>query len=264
MSLEEEWKKIDKMVAKSFVHCWDSIYDPELVADYLKEKVSKSSTLNPSKMHWGQRPVINEFYTPVGEFTPHGRFVGRIHGYHVFVTPKLKVHAFDAETGTEWTEVSEDIKSKALKTIEDLHEKSRYELEKKELHSVNVHCANTAYSLAREGDLIASCNVIMDALSHGYRVGTATVDAITHILVENGHAPETFLLKKTANEKKGSMLTFAKEHNIAGALKALLFHDENGACKMRWTIEDRKEFNIRKWELYDALVKEGCTFKRVG
>ena len=206
-----------------------------------------------------QNESYGEFWP--GDNSPYGCYVGVIENCYAFMSQNNVIRAL-SRLGGALRDLSPHSRYLVREKAQAYFLAEAKKNEHKSIHKVNVHCANTAYSQAREGDLISACNVIMDALSHGYKVGTFTVEAITHILIENGHVPDDFLRKSTCLEKKSRMLDLVAGHNLSGALRALLFHDEDGACKSIWSAEDRKEFNIRKWELHDALVKEGCKFKR--
>lgn len=121
--------------------------------------------------------------------------------------------------------------------------------------NVNRKVAIGAYETAAEGNLIGATNILMNALTHGYRAGPRTAYAIANILIENG-----FVDGEVRAYKEGYELPRSKDYDryaIAGdlhaALLSLLFADDSGACKMVWTPEDAKLYNARKWLLHDSI-----------
>ncbi|MCK9598852.1 MAG: hypothetical protein M0R06_07435 [Sphaerochaeta sp.] len=247
-------------------------HDPDLAWVFQEEKTRKEKERSMALTIEGEErertwQFVKYKDVEVGELCTHGRYIGLIHKCYVFVTYNDIIRCVDANTGMRVENVSYPMYAERSNILHKAHayvDQEATRKEKRKIHSVNTRCANTAYSCAREGDLIAACNVIMDALSHGYKVGPFTISAIVHILIENGYVPEAFLGKDTTYARKSLMMEYVEAHNLNAALKALLFHDDDGGCKTHWTPNDRKEFNSRKWELFDALLKEGCKFKRGG
>ena len=123
-----------------------------------------------------------------------------------------------------------------------------------------------AYETAAEGNLIGATNIIMNALTHGFRSGPRTAYAIANILIESGYVDgeireyqDHYELPRSKDYER-----LALAGDLHAALLSLLFADDNGACKMVWGPADAKLYNARKWLLHDSIQRNGGHLTRGG
>jgi hypothetical protein len=165
-----------------------------------------------------------------------------------------------AEVKTRWWWVSEDDgKTWRRPTPYERTVIRNNSSQKKDLHRANSEIADSAYAVAKTGDLIGATNIIMNALTHGYKIGPRTAIAIGNILIEEGFLTgETEVYRQyDYHPRADQMEMMALNGRVGSAIQALLFSDKDGGCKMYWTKYDALEYNKRKWVLFDIIQRGG-------